>query len=637
MKGVLSFIDLVALEHEFQKLVGGRLQQVYDAGPKHTYLLKISHHTDQEAGTTATKTTSWLLIQPGKIVLPTRNPTTERRMIPTSFCGKLRRHLANRRITEISHFRHDRILRFYFGEGETRCVLVVELYGEGNLSLCNAEGNLLQFIHPHRFGDQRLRVGKPHLVWNLEPRGGPWNLETAIRNALCGVDLEDKEAVTRRVGVDMWQAFQMGRWADVTDQETLTHIIDDIGEGRGYLVTNTSLADPRWKQCVPVRYSYLDPIYVFEEATFGEALERYLVPDKSTANIKPDVETVQEKTQAAYVVAERRRRNLERAHSQKVSKLQSQIASLERDIDTVTEDSQKVIQLLNTQGVEGTRGQEHLFTVVLGDSQSIELQAGTSYYANLDRLHGLRRNREDKLRKTEAGLEKATASLLAKTKREGHQGDKKMGGEEKHTLDRSGWFQAHHWFMTSGGSKGEPGLLAICGRNAEGSETLVKRHMESRDLYFHSEAAGSGSCILKNPDGREVTPVECEEVGAVVVMHSQTWKMSVADRAYWVLPEQVSKTAPTGEFVQRGAFIVRGRRNYMVARPLEVGISLWEGRLHVTPFFRVAKLPSTERVKAKPGKGRRQAQLLKILRHLGVVVTDRDWVDARVPRPIRLV
>ena len=204
-------------------------------------------------------------------------------------------------------------------------------------------------------------------------------------------------------------------------------------------------------------------------------------------------------------------------------------------------------------------------------------------------------------------------------------------------LDRKGWYQVHHWFMTSGGANGEPGLLAVCGRNAEGSETLVKRHMATRDLYFHSEAAGSGSCILKNPEGREVSPRELEEVGAFVVMHSQTWKMGVADRAYWVLPEQVSKTAPTGEFVQRGAFIVRGKRNYMVARPLEVGVSLWKGQLHVTPFSRVAGLPAGERVKAKPGKGRRQAQMMGVLRHLGIAAVDRDWVDARVPRPIRIV
>jgi hypothetical protein len=33
-------------------------------------------------------------------------------------------------------------------------------------------------------------------------------------------------------------------------------------------------------------------------------------------------------------------------------------------------------------------------------------------------------------------------------------------------------------------------------------------------------------------------------------------------QAYWVLPEQVSKTAQTGEYVPRGAFIIRGKRNY---------------------------------------------------------------------------
>jgi hypothetical protein len=46
----------------------------------------------------------------------------------------------------------------------------------------------------------------------------------------------------------------------------------------------------------------------------------------------------------------------------------------------------------------------------------------------------------------------------------------------------------------------------------------------------------------------------------------------VEGSAYWVLPDQVSKTPEPGEFVPRGAFIIRGRRNYEYHVPVELAV-----------------------------------------------------------------
>lgn len=42
--------------------------------------------------------------------------------------------------------------------------------------------------------------------------------------------------------------------------------------------------------------------------------------------------------------------------------------------------------------------------------------------------------------------------------------------------------------------------------------------------------------------------------------------------AFWAYPDQVSKTPNPGEFVPRGAFIVRGKRNYEYHLKMELGI-----------------------------------------------------------------
>jgi hypothetical protein len=46
-------------------------------------------------------------------------------------------------------------------------------------------------------------------------------------------------------------------------------------------------------------------------------------------------------------------------------------------------------------------------------------------------------------------------------------------------------------------------------------------------------------------------------------VHSKAWSAGVSEgSAYWVLPDQVSKTPQAGEFVAKGGFIIRGHRNY---------------------------------------------------------------------------
>lgn len=43
--------------------------------------------------------------------------------------------------------------------------------------------------------------------------------------------------------------------------------------------------------------------------------------------------------------------------------------------------------------------------------------------------------------------------------------------------------------------------------------------------------------------------------------------------AFWVKPEQVTKTAPTGEYLTTGSFMIRGKKNYLPATHLILGLS----------------------------------------------------------------
>ena len=53
--------------------------------------------------------------------------------------------------------------------------------------------------------------------------------------------------------------------------------------------------------------------------------------------------------------------------------------------------------------------------------------------------------------------------------------------------------------------------------------------------------------------------------------------------AYWVLPDQVKNSGPSGEFLPKGSFTIEGQRNYIKSETLKlaVGIIQHEDNYHV--------------------------------------------------------
>lgn len=54
---------------------------------------------------------------------------------------------------------------------------------------------------------------------------------------------------------------------------------------------------------------------------------------------------------------------------------------------------------------------------------------------------------------------------------------------------------------------------------------------------------------------------------------SVAWEAKVVTNAYWVLGEQVTKTAPTGEYLTTGSFMIRGKKNFLPPSHLVLGLS----------------------------------------------------------------
>ncbi len=129
---------------------------------------------------------------------------------------------------------------------------------------------------------------------------------------------------------------------------------------------------------------------------------------------------------------------------------------------------------------------------------------------------------------------------------------------------KTDWFEQFRWFFTSNG------LLAIGGRDAVTNESLMKKHTQEKDLVFHTDMAGSPFFILQ--DGQNTQPPIYEEVAQMTASYSKAWQEGYSSLAvFYVTPKQVTKQAESGEFLGKGAFVIRGKTTYLQPK-LEVCI-----------------------------------------------------------------
>lgn len=130
------------------------------------------------------------------------------------------------------------------------------------------------------------------------------------------------------------------------------------------------------------------------------------------------------------------------------------------------------------------------------------------------------------------------------------------------------WFEKFLWFISS------DGYLVVGGRDASQNEMLYKKHLRKGDVYVHADMHGAASVIIKNnpktPDA-PIPPSTLAQAGSLSVCSSNAWDSKAGMGAWWVNAEQVSKSAPTGEYLPAGSFMIRGNKNILTPQPLTLG------------------------------------------------------------------
>ena len=119
------------------------------------------------------------------------------------------------------------------------------------------------------------------------------------------------------------------------------------------------------------------------------------------------------------------------------------------------------------------------------------------------------------------------------------------------------WYEKYRWFVSS------DGFLIVGGRDATTNEVIIKKHTQEGDLVFHTDMAGSPFFIIQS-EGKKIPESTIKEAADATCTFSRAWKLGLqSQQVFYVKPDQVSKTAQSGEYLTKGAFMIRGKTTYI--------------------------------------------------------------------------
>jgi predicted ribosome quality control (RQC) complex YloA/Tae2 family protein len=516
-----------------------------------------------------------LVIQGGKRMHLTRYPRPAPQL-PQGFPMLLRKHITGGRIKRVSQHGFDRIIELEIIRAGVTTRLISELFARGNIILTDDEGRILQPMKPVSFRDRTLRRGE---IYELPPQMSPLDVSPGdLTGIFSGSDSDVVRTLATRLNMGGVLAEEVCLRSGIDKTTPASEMLDTEGLHMAIEKVFGPISDGKLEPQVVVKDGINIDVLPFglmryegfetkKLDTFNQALDEYFSAGIEVAAQKVAVEKKKEG------VLERRLRQQQQA-IEKFTKQQGELKekgellyahyqSVEEILNIITEARQRlgwdeirsrlkgaeILQAKIIRSIDPGSGNISLELDGKNVDVGIKLtvpQNAQVYYDKAKKLAGKSSGARRAILQTEELIRKKQEPVRTR----------QLKGKVK---VKPRWYDKFRWFESS------DGFLVIGGRDAGTNEEVVKKYMEKRDIFFHTEAPGSPVVVIKT-EGKEVPVATLEEAAMFVVSNSGVWKSGRAEGdCYWVMPEQVSKTPESGEFVPRGSFIIRGKRNYMTA------------------------------------------------------------------------
>ncbi|MGQ9583358.1 MAG: ribosome rescue protein RqcH [Thermoplasmatota archaeon] len=579
-KRELTAFDLLALVEELKALEGAYVDKVLQ--PSEPQLVLRMRKPGEGRVELVVEDGRWLY---------TRGRAPEEPPPPPPFAMLLRKHLEGRRLASVEQrgFERIAILRF---DG---CELVLELFGEGNVVLVR-EGVILRPLRERGWEHRQIRPGQSYSFPppRRDPRAlGESELAGLLRNSKS--DLVRTLAVSANLGgkfaeeVCARAGLERGLRAARVPPESVGSLFRAIAD---LLSEVSSRRDPVLviEGGAPVDFT---PIPLMMDGgrelrhmpSVNDALAAYLSHWREVSSRRSSVAGVEEELGRLRRQVESQRRASEAFREQASAARQAaeEIAARAEELDRVLHE----LRELHRRGGWGAV-EEAARTGGLGPVSEVRPHGGEvvmrlgGLAVELDIRKSVREIISSHFERAKDASNKAERARRALEDALGRLRELEMGGggEEgarappRPRPRKPHWFERYRWFISS------DGYLVLAGRDASTNDRLVRRHMKEGDAYVHADIHGAPSVVVKGPgSGAEIPERTLREACIFALACSKAWAAGIGSgSAYWVRPDQVSKTPESGEYLPKGAFVVRGRKSYCHDIELRLALGIVEYR-----------------------------------------------------------
>jgi predicted ribosome quality control (RQC) complex YloA/Tae2 family protein len=572
MKQMTSF-DIKACVAELQKLVGGKVEKIYHYPPDE---IRIRIYAGDKYD---------LIIEAGRRIHLTKFPK-ESPKFPTPFAMLLRKHLEGKRIREIKQRNFDRVVIVDFGEKK----IVAELFSKGNIILMEGEKVIMPLREIKKITTERKVDENRELVRYLANSG------------FGGLYAEE---ICLRSGIDKKKKFSE---LNEEEKKILNEVIGGLlnFEPKPQII----IKDSKFIDVVPMDLLFYKDFEKKYFKTFNEALDEFysriaIDEQKESEEIEKIRKrlAVQEETLKNYEAEMREYREIADVIYSNYEKINEIIEKLRR-----REKAENVLSYDEVKRVAKIRldGKEFEINIDRGVPGSAEI-----YY-----------EKAKKMKEKIEGLKFAIQKTLEELEKEKNK-PKILGFRVTRKRE---WFEEYRWVITS------DGFLAIGGRNARMNMEIVSKHLENRDLFFHTQTPGAPAVILKlGQEAPESSLVEAAEFAAI---YSSLWKEGKhSAEVYYVRPEQVLRSAKAGEYLPKGSFYIVGDRNYItVELRCAIGVELEKMRLIGGPVSAVKKWADYY-VELEIGDVKQEELSLEIARILAEKAGENSYIVKTIAKP----
>jgi predicted ribosome quality control (RQC) complex YloA/Tae2 family protein len=584
-KTVMSSFDIKLMVEELTPLLVNRLVDNIYQIDSHTLSFALQGLDEK------------LLVEAGRRVHLTeyRHPIPK---YPPLFCQGLRKYLRRMRLTSILQIDFDRLIELQFSGPNEVYYLYTELFGRGNHILVTETKRILHALTYRRMRARDIIRGA--ILVFPPSRKNILTIERFDLEILLGKNENLVKQLTRSFNIGQLYAEEILLRSELP-LNTQCHVLTPTDLDTIYHATQSLLAACKGDQphiVLNKQGGYQDVLpfllmkyansETLEYPSFSKAMDEYymLLQTKQGQSAIDEKQNGQLRKQQRIIIQQRNQlENLEmniqlnqrigdliHAHAYEIQQIIDRVMGARRS-GTPWNPILDSINLQQTALLPKSIDPDSGAMAMEIDDISFKLDLRKNVYENAADFYTQTKTEKAKL----DGLKKAmgqTNTRLLQIRTTPFTSETEQTPSK---IRKRAWYEKFHWFYST------EELLVLGGRDATTNDILINRHMDSNDIVLHADIPGSPFAIIKT-EGGSPSNTTLREAAQMVASYSKGWRtgLSALD-VYWIRPEQVRKSPPSGEYLARGSFMIYGQRNYLrnMSLRLAIGVKVSDHEIQV--------------------------------------------------------